>query len=40
MKKWNGNNHNNLDAQKIISKRAHMNSLASSGQYNLSMEND
>ena len=40
MKKWNGNNHNNLDAQKIISKRAHMNSLASTGQYNLSMEND
>ena len=40
MKKWNGNNHNNLDAQKIVSKRAYMNSLASSGQYSLSMEND
>jgi len=39
MKKWKGNNKNNIEAQKIISKRAHLNSLAASGKYNLSMEN-
>ncbi len=39
MKKWKGNNQNIVEAQKIISKRAHMNSLAASGKYELSMEN-
>ncbi len=39
MKKWNGNNQNNLEAQKIIIKRAQMNALAASGKYNPSMEN-
>ena len=39
MKKWKGNNKNIVEAQKIISKRAHMNSLAASGKYELSMEN-
>ena len=38
MKKWKGNNQNNIEAQKIISKRAHMNSLAASAKYDLSME--
>ncbi len=38
MKKWKGDNKNNIEAQKIISKRAHLNSLAASGNYNLSME--
>ena len=39
MKKWNGDNNNNLEAQKIISKRSYLNSLAASGKYELSMEN-
>ena len=39
MKKWNGNNQNNIEAQKIIIKRAQMNALAASGKYNSSMEN-
>ena len=38
MKKWGGNNQNIIEAQKIISKRAYMNSLAASGKYDLSME--
>ena len=38
MKKWKGNNQNNIEAQKIIRKRAHMNSLAASAKYDLSME--
>ena len=38
MKKWSGNNQNIIEAQKIISKRAYMNSLAASGKYDLSME--
>ena len=40
MKKWNGNNKNNNEAQKIIKKRSHFNSLAASGKYNLEMENN
>jgi len=39
MRKWNGNNQNNFEAQKIIIKRAQMNALAASGKYNSSMEN-
>ena len=39
MKKWNGDNNNNLESQKIISKRSYLNSLAASGKYELSMEN-
>ena len=39
MRKWNGNNQNNLEAQKIIIKRAQMNALAASGKYDSSMEN-
>ena len=38
MKKWQGNNGNKEEAQKIISKRAHLNSLAASGNYDLDME--
>jgi len=39
MKKWKGDNKNNIEAQKIISKRSYLNSLAASGKYDLSMEN-
>ena len=39
MKKWKGNNNNNVEAQKIIEKRSHLNSLAASGKYELNMEN-
>ena len=39
MKKWRGDNKNNSEAQKIIGKRAYLNSLAASGKYNLEMEN-
>ena len=38
MKRWQGNNNNILEAQKIISNRAHLNSLAASGKYDLKME--
>ena len=38
MKKWSGNNQNVEDAQKIISRRAYLNSLAASGKYEISME--
>ena len=38
MKKWQGNNDNKEEAQKIISKRAYLNSLAASGNYDLEME--
>ncbi len=40
MKKWKGNNNNNIEAQKIISKRSRLNSLAVSGKYYSEMEND
>jgi len=40
MKKWCGDNNQNSEAQKIILKRAHFNSLAASGKYNLKMENN
>ena len=40
MKKWGGDNTQNSEAQKIILERAHFNSLASSGKYNLKMENN
>ena len=40
MKKWCGDNNQNSEAQKIILKRAHFNSLAASGKYNLEMENN
>ena len=39
MKKWKGDNNNNIEAQKIIEKRSHLNSLAASGKYELNMEN-
>ena len=39
MKKWSGNNNNNLEAQKIIAKRAYLNSLAACGKYSLELEN-
>ena len=39
MKKWKGNNNNNIEAQKIIEKRSYLNSLAASGKYELNMEN-
>ena len=38
MKKWQGNNANKEEAQKILSKRAYLNSLAASGNYDLEME--
>ena len=38
MKKWQGNNDNKEEAQKILSKRAYLNSLAASGNYDLEME--
>jgi len=38
MKKWSGDNKNVEDAQKIISQRAYLNSLAASGKYEISME--
>ena len=38
MKKWKGDNNNNIEAQKIIGNRAYLNSLAASGKYNLDME--
>ena len=40
MKKWSGDNNQNSEAQKIILERAHFNSLAASGKYNLKMENN
>ena len=40
MKKWGGDNKQNSEAQKIILERAHFNSLAASGKYNLKMENN
>ena len=40
MKKWCGDNNQNSEAQKIILKRAHFNSLAASGKSNLEMENN
>ena len=40
MKKWGGDNSNNIEAQKIIGKRALLNSLAANGRYESSMENE
>jgi len=39
MKKWHGDNNHNSEAQKIILKRARLNSLAASGEYDSEMEN-